>query len=66
MKFVVTTEGRDSLGLRALVQGFAESQWIPTHYTPEQAVEFVLDQFRRTVAAELEMIEVKCEALTSQ
>jgi hypothetical protein len=29
--------------------------------TDEQAAAFALDQFRRTVLAELEMLEVSCE-----
>ena len=60
MKFVVKTEGRRSLNLLGLAEEFANSQWIPAHYSAEQAAEFVLDQFKRTVAEELEMIEVRC------
>lgn len=60
MRFTVTTEGRDSLGLRQLAENFANSQWVPEHYTPEHAAEFVLDQFKRTVAAEIELLTVSC------
>jgi hypothetical protein len=60
MHFIVTTEGRDSLGLRQLLEVFANGQWVPDHYTPEQAAEFVLDQFKRTVASELELLVVNC------
>ena len=60
MQFTVTTEGRDSLGLRQLAEDFASRQWVPDHYTPEQAAEFVLDQFKRTVAVELELLVVSC------
>jgi hypothetical protein len=60
MQFTVTTEGRDTLGLRQLAEDFANRQWVPAHYTPEQAAEFVLDQFKRTVAVELELLAVNC------
>jgi hypothetical protein len=60
MQFTVTTEGRDSLGLRQLAENFSNQQWVPGHYTPEQAAEFVLDQFKRTVAVELELLVVSC------
>jgi hypothetical protein len=32
---------------------------VPTHLTPDQAREFVLDQFKRAVTADLEMLEVR-------
>jgi hypothetical protein len=60
MLFIVTTEGRDSLGLRQLAENFANAQWVPEHYTSDQAAEFVLDQFKRTVAMELEMLVANC------
>jgi hypothetical protein len=60
MQFTVTTEGRDNLGLRQLAEDFANQQWVPDHYTPEQATEFALDQFKRTVLSELELLVVSC------
>jgi hypothetical protein len=45
MHFTVTTEGQNRLNL----QHAAEAQWIPAHYMPQEAAEFVLDQFRRMV-----------------
>jgi hypothetical protein len=62
MKFSTTTAGRDPLNLRQQLEQFANSQWIPAHYTPDQAAAFVLDQFKRTVAGGLEQIELRVEA----
>ena len=33
MPFAVTTLGRNTLGLRELLERFAAEQWIPAHYT---------------------------------
>jgi hypothetical protein len=60
MHFTVSTEGRDSLGLRQIAENFANQQWVPAHYTPEQAANFLHDQFKRTVAMELELLAVSC------
>ena len=60
MRFTATTEGRDTLGLRQLAEDFTNRQWVPDHYSPEQAEEFVLDQFKRTLAMELELLVVRC------
>jgi hypothetical protein len=37
---------------------FASEQWLADHYTPEQATAFILDRFKRRIAADLEMIEL--------
>ena len=58
MKFNVITEARETLCLRQICEDFVNNLWVPSHYLPEQAEEFALDQFRRAVAAELEMLEV--------
>jgi hypothetical protein len=60
MRFTATTEGRDTLGLQQLAEDFANRQWIPDHYSPEQAEQFVLDQFKRTLAMELKLRVVRC------
>jgi hypothetical protein len=60
-RFTVASEGDNRLGLRELCQRFAEDLWVPAHLTDEQAAAFALDQFRRTVLVELEMLEVSCE-----
>ena len=56
--FTVTPEGRVTLGIRTLCEDFANNHWGSGQFHPEQAVEFALDQVRRTVAAELEMLVV--------
>ncbi len=42
--FKATTEGTDKLGLRAVLERYANDQWLPDHYTEEQRVGIVLDQ----------------------
>lgn len=58
MRFSARSHGRDDLGLAELLERFAIDQWIAGHYTPEQAVAFILDRFKRRIAADLEMIEL--------
>jgi hypothetical protein len=62
MKFRCSTAGSDPLGLAKMVEQFANDQWIADHYTPEQAVEFVLDRFKRRIAADLEQMELRVVA----
>ena len=62
MEFRCSTTGSDSLGLKDLLERFANDQWIGNHYTPEQAVSFVVDRFKRRIAADLEMIELTAPA----
>jgi hypothetical protein len=58
MRFTASCLGRDPLGLRERLETFANEQWLPAHTTREQAVEIVLDQFKRTIAQTLEMLEL--------
>jgi hypothetical protein len=58
MRFSVTTEGPNRLGLMEVCQRFANDEWTPTHFNVEQASVFILDQFRRAVLAEIEMLTV--------
>lgn len=58
MRFVVTTDSKDPLDLCRICNDFANNLWVPTHLSPEQAEQFVLDQFRRTVLAELELLDI--------
>ncbi len=44
-----TTEGMDNLGLRAVLKRYANDQWLPDHYTDQQRVGIVFDQFKRQV-----------------
>ena len=59
VEFIVTTEGPDRLGLRDLCQRFADERWTAGHMTPEQAAESVLDEFKRAVRQELELLQVE-------
>ena len=58
--FRVSTEGQNRLGLRELFEPYVNEQWCAAHMTPEQAAESLLDQFKRAVRAELEMLKVEC------
>ena len=59
-RFKVSTEGLNNLGLRELCEDYCNDQWLAAHMTPEQAAESVLDQFKRAVRGELELLEVEC------
>jgi hypothetical protein len=56
--FSTHSDGPDRTGLVALAELYVDQLWIPTHLAPDQAREFVRDQFKRAVAADLEMLEV--------
>jgi hypothetical protein len=58
--FAATTEGPNRLELRELLRRYADEQWVAPHITPEQAAESVLDCFKRAVAGELELLDLKC------
>lgn len=60
LKFTATTEGQNRLGLRELLQHFADEQWVAAHLTEGQAADAVLDTFKRTVAGELQLLELEC------
>ena len=57
--FTVTTEGANRLGLRELCQRYVDDQWVADHMTDEQAAESLLDQFKRAVRVELELLTVE-------
>ncbi len=48
-----STESRNKLGLREALQCYVDEQWTADHYTEEQRIEVLLDQFRRAVASGL-------------
>jgi len=58
MQFHVQSAGRNTLGLKEACARYVNDLWLPDHYTPEQAEASALDQFRRAVLAELEMLDV--------
>ena len=59
--FKATTEGSDKLGLRAVLERYANDQWMAVHYTDEQRVEIVLDQIRRQVQQELKLLVLEVD-----
>ena len=58
--FIASTEGPNRIGLRELLQRYADEQWIAAHMTPDQAAESVLDCFKRSVRQELELLDLDC------
>ena len=61
MQFTVVCHGSDPLGLREKLEQFANEQWLPTHVTREEAAAIVMDQFRRTVAHTMELLELTAD-----
>jgi predicted DNA-binding transcriptional regulator len=59
-RFTVRTEGQNTLRPRELCQRYVDERWIAANLTPEQAAESILDEFKRAVRQELEMLEVEC------
>lgn len=60
-RFTVTTEATDRLDMATLCHIHANGIWIPDHLDPQQAEEFALDHFRRTVLNDHDMLVVKAE-----
>ena len=58
--FTGTTEGPNRLGLRELLQRYADEQWVADHMTDEQDAGLVLDCFKRLVQQEQELLDLKC------
>jgi hypothetical protein len=56
--FTATTEGHNRLGLRDLLQRYADEQWVADHLTPDQAAASVPDCFKLAVRQELEMLDL--------
>ena len=46
---MATTIGPDTLGLRSILEDFANGQWMPDHLDDKQRAAWILDQFRRAV-----------------
>ena len=54
--FHATTEGQNRLGLRELLERYANEQRVADHYTLEEAADITLDCFKRAVRQELELL----------
>ncbi len=59
--FKATIEGTDKLGLRAVLERYANYQWLPDHYTEQQRVGIALDQFKRQVQQELKLLVLEVD-----
>lgn len=59
LAFTIYSDGPNRTGLVAFAQRYVDQLWIPTHLSPDQARDFVLDQLKRAVAAEMELLEVR-------
>jgi hypothetical protein len=57
-RFEVTTLGRDALGMRKLCAEYVSGLWLPDHATLAQRAAIALDQFKRAVEQELQMLVV--------
>ena len=53
MRFRVTTEGQNHLGIRELCQAHVDDLWVPAHLLSHEAAQFALDHFKRMVLGEL-------------
>ena len=62
LSFTAKTDGPNRLGLRALLERYANEQWVAVHMTPEQAAESVLDCFKRAVLQELKLLDLECRS----
>jgi|GEM_PF-4526299 len=60
IRFVATSDGRNRLGMKELCQEFVNELQMPTCLTKDEAAHYVLDLFKRSVASELELLDVKC------
>ena len=54
MRFTVTCIGSDPLGLREMLERFANERWLPVHVTRDEAAAIALDQFKRTITQTME------------
>lgn len=43
-----------------MCQRYVDERWVADHLKAEQAVESVLDEFKRAVQAELALLQVEC------
>ncbi len=59
--FKATTEGTDKLGLRAVLERYANDQWLPDYYNEEQRVGIDFDQFKRQVEQELKLLVLEVQ-----
>ena len=61
LKFTAATEGQNRLGLREMLQTFADGFNVPTHMLGHDAAEMILSEFKRQVHVELELLTLEGE-----
>jgi hypothetical protein len=63
IKFEVSTESRDNLniGFHGLVQQLCDEMWIPEHWTPPEAADFVKDYIQRALDDEMALILIEAD-----
>ena len=59
MKFEASTAGKDKFALTDALQWFADDFWMPDHVTADQPPEIIVEAFKRKVAGQLELLELK-------
>ncbi len=59
--FKAATEGTDKLGLRAMLEHYANDQWLPDYYDEEQRVGIFFDKFKRQVEQELKLLVLEVD-----
>ena len=59
--FKATAEGSDKLGLREILEKYANDQWLPAHCTDEQKCAIVLDQLKRQITQELKLLVLEAD-----
>jgi len=60
-RYTATTEGTNKLGLREVLQQYADGFWHPVGINAQSAAEMALDAFKRQVHAELQLLDLKAE-----
>ena len=59
--FNATTEGTDKLGLRSVLERYANDQWLPDYHNEEQRIGIVFHQFKRQVQQELKLLVLEVD-----
>ena len=60
-KFTAATEGQNRLGLREMLQTFADGFGVPTHMLSHDAAGMTLAEFTRQARVELELLTLAGE-----
>ncbi|MEM1228060.1 MAG: hypothetical protein AAGJ40_20410 [Planctomycetota bacterium] len=55
----------DRLGLAAMLEAYANDQWVAEHLSAEETARVILDRFGRLVAQEMQLIELTAKQATA-